>query len=291
MRNVLVVVFCLLANTLLSAQKTVDPRERQAGFILEAGEHELTDIIEKTAKFLGRNYLFSGAEQAVAQARGGRRGAAAPVVSDLGIQLQKRLILDAVACEEVVSQLAYSLGYLIVPVDALRGIHEVISVNGPRARTLLSRFQYLTPEEVLRKSRMRIIVATVVPLTHIPALRASQSLRPFFSSSNGLGTLSIGSSGTDSSLLLKGFAQNVAVAIGMLETMDKVEKAANPTANQTGQIAYLQKQHLHQQGRVRALESRIAQLELVLGKQQLTERKATLTKSSTSEKRPVRRRN
>jgi hypothetical protein len=287
MRTALIIVLCLVSSTLLPGQNKRESTANPSGFVLEAGDHDLTDIIERAAKFLGRNYLFHASEKAAASAQNrGRRGGAPGGTDDTtSIRLQKKLILDAIACEEVVSQLAFSRGFVIVPVDALRGIYEVISVVGPRSSILRSRFEHVTPVEVRRRSRMRVLVSTIVRLEHVSASTASQQLRPFLARSNNIGEVVVGSVG--SGLLLSGFSEKVAGVLRLLEVIDVPDGETAAAGNQNGQFGYLQQQIQAHGHKMRMMESKIKQLEILLGKKQLSESKPRKSSPGKTTKKVV----
>ncbi len=273
MRNQLAIALCLLANTPVPGQDTSPAATHEAGFILDVGDHELTDIVDRAAKFLGRNYLFPAEERAMARPRG--QQGAGTTRSGLTVRLQKRLVLDAIACEEVLSQLAFGRGFVIQPVDTLRGLYKVIHLRGPQASSVFARYQQLSPEEVLRKSRMRTIVSTVVQLRFIQAQNASSQLRAFFQSA----TLRLTAAGTNSSVLLMGLADQVATAIQILRTLDVAENATNQGHNQAAPYGYLQRQILEQHGQIKALTERISTLQRRLGDKQRARPKPTAPKA------------
>jgi hypothetical protein len=92
------------------------PPAAQDRFVLEAGEHDVVDILTKAARFLDRNYVLAPAEMQGAQ----------PVV------LQRRIETDRTGCETLVGQLAFARGLALVPKDLALGLWDVINLAGPR---------------------------------------------------------------------------------------------------------------------------------------------------------------
>ena len=182
----------------------------QSGFVLRAGAIDPQELVEATAKFLGRNILWAASE------RGQGRGEP--------FDLQKDLALDARGCEEVVSKLLYSRGFVIMPLHADKGLFEVVSMNGSRAREVMGAAIARTPEEILRQPDLKMVVYTQLELQHIDANYAANSLRPFFAqTAANQPTMVIGTAGSTSTLLLSGFQDQVAQALRLVRVCDRPE--------------------------------------------------------------------
>jgi hypothetical protein len=177
------------------------------GFVLPAGDIEIRDLIDASARFLQRNILYR--QEELAQAH--------PPLS-----FQKELALDAIGCEEVLCQLLYVRGLALLTLDADRGLYEVVSMQGPRAREVMLNVQRRTPEEVLRRPNLKQPVLTAVQLQHINANIATNALRPFFAHASGQmgGGISFGTAGGNRSLLICGFQDQVASAVRLLQSCD-----------------------------------------------------------------------
>ena len=144
------------------------------------------------------------------------------------------------------SQLLYSKGFALVPLDMSKGLYEVIHMQGPRRAELQSRAIYMTPEEVLRRPNLKMVVLTAVPLEHIQVQVATNSLRPFFAQAGRAGaTLTLGNVGNNRAMLVQGFSDQVATAIRMLRLVDVPNEVRGPTLAT----------------RIQALEKRVAELE------------------------------
>ena len=220
--------------------------ESSTGFVLEAGEHDISDIVDRAAKFLGRNLILQRSELVSIQ-------------NATTITLQKTLNLDVFGCEEVVSHLAWLKGLVMSPMDPNRGIYEFISVRGSRRGEIRSTF--MTPAQVLKRPRLKIKVSTSIQLKHIDAMRASQYLRPFHSMSSRSGVaLSIGTLGSRHALLLQGMADQVANAIQMVTLMDTPE-AEDDQPGVDERIAALEKERASLLEELTSLRARIKALE------------------------------
>jgi hypothetical protein len=180
------------------------------GFVLEAGDVPIEELIDSAAQFLNRNILYLPAE-----VQSGPKGAA------VSVHLQNRLELDANGCEEMLCTLLYSRGFALTVLDPSRNLYEVILMTGARAKELGTRAVYMSPDEVLRRPQLRMTVLTTVELQHINAPVAVNALRPFFAQGGNGPTLQLGNAGNNASLLLQGFADQVTVAIRLLRECDK----------------------------------------------------------------------
>lgn len=236
-----------------------DKASTSQGFVLGPGEHKLGDILRSAAKYLGRNFFMNPNE----------------VDSDQNtVEIQKKLNLDAIGCEEVVSQIAYMKGFTIVPIDPLRGLYDVISDRGERLREIINHALHLSPDEVLRKSKLKVCVLTSFSLKHIDAARAAQQLRPFFMAGGSRNGISFGTAGTQQSLILQGYAGQVASAIRLLREVDMPQRQVvapprrEPSKHVSQQLAGLltatnanTTSRLAMQKRLADLEARLAVLE------------------------------
>ncbi len=204
-------------------------------FVLEAGAHQIPDLIDRAARFLGRNYLFSQQELGAAPGQ--------------TIELQNRLELDEKGCEEITSQLLYSRGFVLTPVDPPRGVYEWIHASGPRRGEIANRSATLAPEEVMIRTALKKHVTTVLPLKHTSAPNAMNSLRPFFASGGQQTSgLTVGTAGNNRTLVLSGFTDSVAAAMRMIQDADQPGDPLPPTVDE--RLAKLE-------GRVQALEEKL----------------------------------
>jgi hypothetical protein len=209
------------------------------GFVLEAGDLTLEELIDAAAQFLNRNILTTPQETLA----GGK---------SVTIHLQNRMELDANGCEEMLCTLLYSRGLALTVLDPGRNLYEVINMAGPRGKEIATRAVWMTPEEVLRRPTLRMPVLTTVELQHINAPVAVNALRPFFGQAGSSGTsLQLGNVGNNAALLLQGFADQVAAAIRLLRECDKP-----PPPNQAPELVT----------RIQQLEQQIQSLQQQLAK-------------------------
>lgn len=217
------------------------------GFTLPDGEIALSELIDAAARFLGRNILWSGREL---QAAGG----------DSSFYLQKQIVVDALGCEELLYSMLFTKGLVVLPVDERRGFYEVIAMNGPRAREVYTRAPARAVEQVLRRPGFREYCTVTVPLEHINSQLASNSLRQFYQgmSGNQTGTLVIGTSGSNRSLLLMGFGDQIASALRLLKDCDVPQQPDPATQPLQEQLQGLTAALAQLQQRVQELEKKVA---------------------------------
>lgn len=206
-------------------------------FVLDAGEIQLSALIDRAATYLQWNILTNQAEMAT--------GGAQPT------KLQQRIETDRPGCEELLTSLLYRAGFAVLPIDEAKRVYEVIAMNGPRGREIAMRAVRRTPAEVLARPTLLIPVTTTVTLKHINAMVATNALRPFFASTGGpTGSLTIGNVGNNSGMVISGLQDQVANVLRMLETCD-VPPPPDATPPVTDLIEALTK-------RVEALEKKLA---------------------------------
>lgn len=175
---------------------------------IDPGEIQLTTLVDKCAAYLECNILSSPQEFA---------GNLPPVV-----RLQKGLQLDRDGCEEFLASMLNRSGLALTWLDEKGSMLEVVNMNGPRGRDVLARAQERSPEQVLARPDLKVAVTTAVPLEHINAVIAVNSLRPFLASSTGPGPnqLTIGNVGSNKALLISGMQDQVAQAIRLVRKCD-----------------------------------------------------------------------
>ncbi len=229
-----------LLGTNLSMSPPIQDRGRvDTGFVLEAGDHNVLDLIDRAAEFLGRNILSDPAMMMAASPGG------------TVIAIQKQIAVDALGCEDLLSQLLYTKGFALVPLDTSTGMYEVIAMQGPRRAEIMTRAISMTPEEVLRRPNLKMVVVTSVPLENVQIQVATNSLRPFFAAQGQSRTgLTLGNVGNNRVMLLMGFADQVAAAIRLVRSADVPPGSANETLDR----------------RVNELEKRITALEEKVGR-------------------------
>lgn len=259
-----------LALPAFAQTPSANPAPAKAPFVFEAGTVELRALVDRCAAYLQRNILIDPIElQSTPAAQGtarGKGGQGADAGTTLAFELQLPVVTDRDGCEEMLYSLLWSKGLTMVPLDEAKGVYEVLSMHGQRARELLQRAVSRTPAEVLARPRLRQWVLVAMNLKHINATIASNSLRPFFATGGQASQLSIGNAGNSSTLLLCGPQDAVVGAISLLQAADVVQ--ADVFTEQQTRTEQLAKQTAE-------LAARLEQLEL------LRQRTATLEKKVT----------
>jgi hypothetical protein len=168
------------------------------GLLLPAGELTVAELIDATARYLCRNYLYDLA-----------------VVEQVpDFTLQRPLALDALGSEEILAALLASRGLAALPLDELRGVYEVVALTGNPRHPPIATVPWRTADDILRRPRLRELVMTAVELQHADANQLAQALRSQFSL---LGTWQPGmptaSAAGSRVLLLHGYRDQVAATI------------------------------------------------------------------------------
>ena len=134
------------------------------GLTLAAGEFAVTDLVEAVAGFLCRNYLYDYSALEKAE----------------GFRLQRTIALDALGSEELLYALLSARGFVVLPVDELRGMHQIVSLaKDPQAAA--ANIPWRTVDEVLRRPRLRELAMVAVPLQFVDAQQVASGLRAQFS--------------------------------------------------------------------------------------------------------------
>lgn len=232
----------LSSATLAAAStKTAElPAAHRANFVLEAGEHRTSDLVDKVAQFLGRNILFCEVETTQCGPAGG------------DVRLQQRVEVDAAGAEELLCHLLYIRGLAVVAIDETKGMYEVIAMSGARGREVTMRAPMRSIEEVLARPQLRMMVLTALTLKNINANIATNAMRPFFAQTGGNGgasSVTFGTAGSENGLLIAGFQDQVAAMVRMVQTLD--ESAARGERPTEAKVAELEQ-------RLAAIEARLA---------------------------------
>lgn len=196
-------LLCAL-STQVQAQTEAPPA--QARFQVEAGAHDLVELVDRAARYLDRNIILDPNEMVAKTRRG------APVE----VRLQHALELDAEGCEEFISQVAYSHGLVLSPVDPRKQTYELIGVRGNRRQEI--RAQLMTPNQVRNRRYLYMKVQTVVQVKHVEARSLANSLRPMLMGGRAVPLVMSGVN--DGVLLIQGLAADVARATELVEMAD-----------------------------------------------------------------------
>jgi hypothetical protein len=273
LRSFVVAVFALALTVPAFAQTpNTNPAPAKAPFVFEAGTVELRPLVDRCAAYLQRNILIDPIEvQSTPAAQGnarGKGGQGADAGTSLAFELQLPVVTDRDGCEEMLHSLLWSKGLTMVPLDEAKGVYEVLSMHGQRARELLQRAVSRTPAEVLARPRLRQWVLVAMNLKHINATIATNALRPFFAMGSQQSPLALGSTGTSSTILLCGPQDAVASAILVLQTADvaqadvnsEIQTRTEQLSKQTADLAARMEQLELMRQRIAALEKKVTEL-------------------------------
>lgn len=232
----------LLLAALLPAQQVLVPAAAahgsitatKDGLVLPAGEFTVVELIEATAAFLCRNYLYDQGDVS-------RRG---------GFALQRAIALDAPGSEELLCALLATRNLAALPLDELRGVYQVVALDAdPR---LLAVLPWRTPEEILRRPRLRDPVVTAFEVRHVDARQLAQAFRQHALQQPGSPPpLFTAFAADEHLLLLRGYRDQLAQAIQLVQ---QLEHAHVPTVGA----------HSPLQRRVEELEREVAELKRLL---------------------------
>lgn len=228
----------MLAAALASQQTQVggahgDIRTDKDGLVLPAGEFTVGELIEATATYLCRNYVYDYGQVE-------RAGT---------FQLQRAIAVDALGSEELLYALLSTRGFAVLPIDELRGIYGVIALDAPGHAgqpppSLPSPWRH--PDEILLRPALREIAFTHVVLQHVDARGLAQMLRQATAPSGWRPGQLLATAGNEQLLMLHGYRDQIAGAIRLVRHIDR---ALEPRADR----ALLD--------RITELERRIAELE------------------------------
>lgn len=175
------------------------------GIVLPAGDIPVIELVDATARFLCRNFLYDFAA----------------IENVPGFTLQRPLALDALGCEEVLYALLASRGLIVLPIDELRGLHEIAPLPPNRSLPITS-VPWRTPEEILQRRHLRELVTTALVLTTLDANQLADSLRMHFALQGmwqpGMPTASAIGPHT---LMLHGFRDQIAETLLSVQRLDQ----------------------------------------------------------------------
>lgn len=100
-------------------------------------------------------------------------------------------------------------------------IVEIINLNGPKRQEAASGAAYIPPERLADYgAQTGVQIMTAVPVEHVRATVAAQTLRPFFAGAGGA-QLNLGTAGNERVILLQGFAPQVVNAYELIKLVDQ----------------------------------------------------------------------
>ncbi|MFN3243430.1 MAG: hypothetical protein ACE37K_18145 [Planctomycetota bacterium] len=218
------------------------------GMVLPAGEFSVAELIEATAGYLCRNYLYDPNV----------------VMERAPFRLQRELALDALGSEEVLYALLSTRNLAALPLDERRGLYQVVPLEPSGHSHPMSAIPWRRPQDVLRRPHYRELVMTTVSVDHVDAQHVASGLRSHFAMMRQWqpGAPTIAFVG-ERSLILHGYADQIAQTIQAIGALDQM---AAPRVGQPDQPRPDGVQRLMQ--RLDALEREVREL-----KRQLADKK------------------
>lgn len=200
----------------------------------EAGAHSLQSLVDAAALRTGRNWIVHPGEM---------EGVAA-------IDMQNAVEVADADIEAFVSELLWSRSFVVVVRKAAADAREVVSMKGTSSRDIFVEAPILGVDEVMAQPASRTPVLVTMQLEHINASIAANAMRPFFARS---ASVTFGSGGNNSMLVISGIQSEVAQVVALLRSVDK------PDAGVEKQVTDLQAENTALRAQVRELEKQLGQ--------------------------------
>jgi type II secretory pathway component GspD/PulD (secretin) len=220
------VLFSLTQPGAVHAQQIVSPATAargavvaaKDGLVLPAGDFTVSELIDATATYLCRNFLYD--PNAVLRAK--------------GFSLQRPLALDALGAEELLYALLASRDFAVLPLDETRGVFQIVLLeqNQPGAAVFAST-PWRTSEEVLRRPQLREIVFTVIELQHADAQQFVMLLRNSFAFGGWRPGCLVASAAEQRTIVLHGYRDQVANALALAARFDQMNQPDPTTTTST----------------------------------------------------------
>ncbi len=229
------------------AALTAELASKRDEFVIEAGAIKISDLIDRSATFLGWNILVNPQELQHCSNE---------------FQLQNRITTDREGCQDLLTTMLATRDVVVRTLDDSKALYEVVALHGQRGAGAMSSGPQRSPEEILARPHLRLPVVTLMPLQHINAIHANNALRPFFASGGQRSQIIIGNMGSEDSLLIAGSQSQVANAIRLVQRADAAageERSKDRQAETSAVIDRLEK-------RIRQLEKELDALRSKRGK-------------------------
>lgn len=143
------------------------------GLVLPAGEFSVAHLIEATARYLCRNYLYD--EASIADLR--------------GFVLQRAIALDACGAEEILYSLLTTRAHVVLPVDEHRGLFAIVPVGANAPPLPITSVPMRSRAEILQRPQLHELVTTTLDLPLGDAPRLAAALEAFFVLGDGMGPI------------------------------------------------------------------------------------------------------
>lgn len=195
------------------------------GLVLPAGEFSVGELIEATAGFLCRNYLYD--LDAVSRCS--------------TFVLQRSIALDALGSEELLHALLSARSLVALPLDEQRGVYRIVDLAlGP---SLFATVPWRTPEEILRRPRLRELIVTALDVQQVDARRLAQAFQQEAVSQDPSRLPLVAAFAVDERLLLlRGYRDQLAQVVQAVRMLDRVGTAAPAADPLPTRIAALERE-------------------------------------------------
>ncbi|MEO6597336.1 MAG: hypothetical protein ABIP94_21545 [Planctomycetota bacterium] len=188
------------------------------GLTLPAGDLTVAELIDSVALYLCRNYLFD--PDTIEKAK--------------GFTLQRPISLDALGSEEMLYSLLAARNLAAIPIDELRCVYQIValfddSVGHTKRSLPIAAIPWRSPEEILRRPRLRELVMTSVDVRHADAQQLANALRAHFSmQGNWQPGVPTACASEKNTLLLHGYRDQIAQTILMVQQIDRLSAPTPP---------------------------------------------------------------
>ena len=185
------------------------------GLVLPAGEFSVAQLIEATARYLCRNYLYDEAG-----------------VADLtGFVLQRAVALDACGAEEMLYALLATREHIVLPVDEYRGLFAIVPIGANAPPLPLTSIPMRSRNEILQRPRLHELVTTTLELPFGDAPRLAEALEAFFVLAGSRSSLRPRAAAAGPhTLFLFGFRDQLADVVQLVRQLERqVEPTAPPS--------------------------------------------------------------
>lgn len=176
------------------------------GLVLPAGEFSVAELIEATARYLCRNYLYDEAR-----------------VADLrGFVLQRQVALDACGAEEMLCALLATREQIVLPIDEHRGMFAIVPIGADAPPLPITAVPMRTRAEILQRPRLHDLVTTTLELPHCDAPQLARALDAFFAlDGRGAPTRPRASAAGPHTLFLFGFRDQLVDVVQLVRMLER----------------------------------------------------------------------
>lgn len=176
------------------------------GLVLPAGEFSVPQLVEATARYLCRNYLYDEAS-----------------LADLhGFVLQRAVALDACGAEEILYSLLATRAHVVLPVDEHRGLFAIVPIGANAPPLPITSIPMRSRAEILQRPQLHELVTTTLELPLGDAPRLAAALEAFFALADGGGPIRPRAAAAGPhTLFLFGFRDQLADVVQLVRQLER----------------------------------------------------------------------